>query len=209
MRTTLYETGRELVQNSPDLLCDVDVEADGVAGNGSVLSIGAVSPWGDKFYSELRPQTPELYVAGHREFCNSHGLEHARLMDEGKPPRQALEEFADWAQTIAHTHEISPGAVLASFNASYDFPLLDLAYRTAGVASPFGHSALCVKSLAMVLPHTSEVYDWQATRKSRLPPDIKPAQVFTHNALDDAIYQQQIHFAIVGLLHTRHQTTTR
>ena len=40
----LVERGRGIVQASGNLYIDLDVESDGIAGLGSLLSIGAVSP---------------------------------------------------------------------------------------------------------------------------------------------------------------------
>ena len=68
----------------------------------------------------------------------------------------------------------------------------------AAVENPFGVAGYCVKSLAMAL---GEIYDWRETGKSKLPLEIVPDGEFTHNALEDAIYQQSLHFAMVGKLH--------
>lgn len=51
----LQERGREIVLNAPVLYVDVDIEADGKAGHGSMLSIGAQSPTGESFYREIKP----------------------------------------------------------------------------------------------------------------------------------------------------------
>ena len=42
------------------------------------------------------------------------------------------------------------------------------------------------------------MWSWKATSKTNLPDTVSPDLVFTHNALDDAKYQQLQHFAMVG-----------
>ena len=192
----LVATGREIVQSAPQLYVDLDVEADGVAGYGSLLSIGAVSPWGEQFYRELRP-TSDLYIPENRLFCEAHGLQHARLLDEGVPPEQALRQLAEWEADLRSTYQKRGKSVLVAFNASYDFPLVNLEYARAKLDNPFGIAGYCVKSLAMAFQPD---YDWAMTSKNRLPEELIPDGDFTHNALEDAVYQQKLHFAMVGAL---------
>lgn len=196
---SLVATGKELVQAAPQLYVDLDVEADGFAGYGSLLSIGAVSPWGETYYQELKPSS-DLWVPGNREFCETHNLERERLMDEGVEPAAAMAELADWTNDIRTRYGKQGNAVLTAFNASFDFPHIDLEFRKAGIKSPYGIAGYCIKSLAHAL---SPQYDWRATAKGNLPSEIIPDGDFTHNALEDAIYQQKLHFALAGKLSER------
>ena len=190
-----YSRGREIVQEAPQLYIDLDVESDGIAGYGSLLSIGAVSPWGETFYRELKPST-DTWIPGNKEFCEAHGLQRERLIVEGIDGEQAIAELQTWQQELRERYQ-KRGAVLVAFNASYDFPLIDLEFKRAQLENPFGVAGYCIKSLAMRL---TDGYDWRATQKSSLPLDIKPAREFTHNALEDAEYQQHLHFAMIGKL---------
>lgn len=194
---SLVEQGRAIVQSSNNLYIDLDVESDGIAGYGSLLSIGAVSPWGETFYRELRP-TSDKYIAGNKEFCEQHGLARERLIREGVAAPDAMRDLANWERSLRERYAKQGKAVLVAFNASYDFPIIDLEYKRAAVENPFGVAGYCVKSLAMAL---GEIYDWRETGKSKLPREIVPDGEFTHNALEDAIYQQSLHFAMVGKLH--------
>lgn len=186
--------GREIVQHAPQLYIDLDVEADGVAGYGSLLSIGAVSPWGETFYRELYPHDEE-YIDGNRQFCEEHNLERQRLLREGIPANTAVGELADWSLWLKGKYQKQGKVVMAAFNASFDFPLVGREFERAGIDNPFGVAGFCIKSLAMVL---APGYDWSKTAKSRLPSDIVPPGDFTHHALEDAIYQQKLHFALAG-----------
>jgi hypothetical protein len=189
--------GREITQAAPQTYFDVDVEADGVAGYGSLLSVGAVSPWGETYYTELRPAS-ERFIASNRAFCEAHNLERERLMDEGQDPNEAMKELSEWVGDITTTYEKSR-AVFSAFNASFDFPWVDLAMREAELKNPFGVAGYCIKSLANQL--SGEQYDWRQTVKGRLPAEVVPEGDFTHNALEDAVYQQKIHSALVGKLN--------
>jgi hypothetical protein len=192
------ERGREVVQSAPELFIDIDIEADGVAGQGSLLSIGAVDPWGESFYRELKPVDEHGFLADYREFNDTHGMEHDRLLREGATPAEAMADFAKWAKERRAVHEKVGSIALVGFNASYDFPMVNLEFVRAGIDSPFGHAGYCVKSLAMGLRRDN--YSWKQTGKGRLPAEVLPEGDFTHHALEDAQYQQAIHYGLVGLL---------
>ncbi len=194
----LVERGREIVQASDNLYIDLDVESDGIAGYGSLLSVGAVSPWGETFYRELVP-TDEHYIDGNKAFCEQHGLSRERLLSEGAAPHEAMRDLAVWEKSLRDRYVKTGKTVLVAFNASYDFPLIDLEYKRAAIENPFGVAGYCVKSLAMAL---GETYDWRTTGKSKLPQEIIPDGEFTHHALEDAMYQQALHFAMVGKLYS-------
>ncbi len=191
-----YKVGIELVRAAPQLYMDIDVEADGKPGFGSMLSLGAVSAYGDEFYRELKPLYSR-WLPEQRKFCESHGLERERLLDEGHDPALAIIEFDEWSreQQIAYNKK---GLVFTAFNASFDFPLVDLYYAEIGLENPYQIAGYCIKSLAQALRLNN--YDWHATKKTALPAEILPKDNFTHNALEDAKWQQGLHFAMVGRL---------
>lgn len=198
----LVEKGKEIVQSAPQLYLDIDVESDGWPGYGSLLSIGAVSPWGEQFYRELRP-TSELYIPANREFVAQHGLEYERLCDEGIEPKEAVQELSIWQAELRERYGKIGKSVLTAFNASYDFPMLNLEYVKAALENPFDITGYCIQSLALAL---RPGYDWRTVSKNNLPNDIAPEGNFTHNALEDAIWQQELHFAMVGWLDVERTT---
>lgn len=192
----LVAHGQDILQQAPQLYIDLDVEADGVPGYGSLLSIGAVSPFGETFYTELQPSS-EKFLPSNRSFAEAHNLERERLIQEGEEPHSALRNLVSWTTDLTELHG-KDKAVLAAFNASFDFPWIDLATKEAGIQqNPFGVAGFCIKSLAMALPGE---YNWRKTTKGNLPTELVPPGDFTHNALEDAVYQQQIHFALAGKL---------
>ena len=201
----LHARGKEIIQNAPQLYFDVDVEADGIPGYGSLLSVGAVSPWGETYYAELKPSN-ERFLPSNRKFCEAHDLNHERLLEEGRDPVEAIEEFTEWIDdTTAKYDKKRP--VFSAFNASFDFPWVDLAMKEAGIfKNPFGVTGYCIQSLANQL---SNNYDWAQTSKGKLPVEIIPEGDFTHNALEDAVYQQKIHNALVGILKLEERLEVR
>ena len=191
----IFERGREIVLAAPQLYIDVDVEADGIAGHGSMLSIGAQSPTGESFYSEIRPVS-EDFKAGNREFCEQHGLERERLLREAPDFREVMEKFHIWTAEL--TEKTGRQPVFTAFNAAFDWAFVDLYFVKADYEkNPFGIAPFDLKSLS--LPLTNE-WDWTQTSKNKLPEVIIPEGDFTHHALEDAQYQQKLHFGMAALL---------
>ena len=191
----LWAKGKEIVLLAPQLYVDVDVEADGIAGYGSMLSIGAQSPTGESFYSEIKPYD-DNYLEGHREFCEAHGLSIDRLITEGHDINDVMETFRLWLRELEIKHAKEP--VFTAYNAAFDWAHVDLGFQLADVEeNPFGIAPFDLKSLAVPLTR-----DWNfvATKKRLLPPEIIPEGDFTHHALEDAQYQQKLHFGMAALL---------
>lgn len=192
----MVERGRQIVQDAPQAYIDLDVEADGIPGYGSLRSVGGITPWGEEFYAEIKPHS-ERFLPKQHQFCEDHGLERERLLTEGRELEDVMHELNNWTQDIVKKHE-KESAVLTAFNASFDYPWIDLGMKEAGIEhNPFGIAGFCIKSLAMSL---GDGYDWRETAKGNLPGFLIPEGDFTHNALEDAAYQQPIHFAMVGHL---------
>ncbi|MFZ1301198.1 MAG: hypothetical protein WAQ27_01295 [Candidatus Microsaccharimonas sp.] len=197
-KNELWERGRSIVLEAPQLYVDVDVEADGIAGYGSMLSVGAQSPTGESFYSEIRPYS-RLFLPGHREFCEEHGLERERLFAEAPDVEVAMNGLAQFIAGLEAKYAKKP--VLTAFNAAFDFAHVDLAFKEAHVEdNPFGFAPFDLKSLA--IPLTGD-WNFSLTKKSALPPEIVPDGDFTHHALEDAQYQQKLHFGMAALLSAR------
>lgn len=192
----LVEQGKEILTHAPQLYIDVDVEADGKPGYGSLLSIGAIAANGSEtFYVELKP-SEDSWVPSQRQFCEEHGLERDRLLEEGMEPHEAIRRFGNWTVTVADWYDKPP--VFSAFNAGFDFGFIDLYMARVNLENPYGIAPFDLKSATQSL---SGNWDWAQTSKGRLPAMLLPEGDFTHNALEDAIYQQKLHFALAGLLH--------
>lgn len=194
-KAEVFERGREIVLAARQLYVDVDIEADGIAGHGSMLSIGAQSPMGESFYQEIKPITND-FKPGNREFCEQHGLQRERLLQEAPDFKEVMTDFHSWVTDISKTAGKPP--VFTAFNAAFDWAFVDLYFIKAGYEkNPFGIAPFDLKSLA--LPLTGE-WDWTKTSKNKLPAIIIPEGDFTHHALEDAQYQQKLHFGMAALL---------
>lgn len=193
LREQLFFYGKQAVMDAPQLYVNVDVEADGVPGYGSLLSVGACSPYGENFYVELKPSSKQ-FVLSQREFCESHGLKRERLMHEGVDPSVALKRFMAWTSKLQDAYEIEP--VFTAFNAWFDYGFIALACAQDNVANLYGIAPFDLKSY---VPGVTGDLDWKATAKSKLPAIIQPEGDFTHHALEDAQYQQELHYGLVGL----------
>lgn len=218
LREFYTELGREiLVNRSPEMFIDFDVEGDGPAGFGSLCSIGAVAPTGETFYVEIKPQT-ERFSPGARAFCDKLGLTRDYLIEHGVSVEEAGLRFNTWTKSLKEKYR--KPAVATAFNAGYDWAHIDLALAVAAEEfpdefpsnpkilspqhNPFGIAPADTKSLALALPREGQdgiAWSWKMTSKSNLPDTVNPDMPFTHNALDDAKYQQLQHFAMVGLLN--------
>jgi len=195
----VMKDGAEIVARSPQLFIDVDIEADGIAGNGSMLSIGAKSVTGDSYYTEIKPSSDD-FIPANKDFCEQHGLSRDRLLEEAPDLMEAMTSFYKWIEEQSYKSDKQP--VFTAFNAAFDWAFVDLYFKKANLENPFGIAPFDLKSLAMAL---DSKWDWRDTRKDNLPEIIKPDRKFTHNALDDAEYQQEIHFAMAGLLARQNQ----
>lgn len=190
----LIRAGREIILAAPQLYIDVDIESDGWAGHGSMLSLGAIAPGGEKFYSEIKPLF-EDFVPSQRQFCEEHGLQRKRLFAVAPDYLEVVKAFSEWVSMLQEQTGKKP--VFAAFNAGFDFGFVQQYYLKAGIANPFGAAPFDLKSLALAV---NPGWDWSKTIKGNLPETVLPEGDFTHNALEDAEYQQQIHFALAGLL---------
>lgn len=197
-KEALWLQGQKIVEHAPQLYIDVDVEADGIAGYGSLLSLGAIAPSGEEYYSELRPRS-DIWIPSNRLFCENHGLERERLMDEARPSDEVIEEFNEW--TLELRRKTGKRAIFTAFNAGFDWGHVDLNFRLAGIENPYGVESFDTQSLANVL---APGWDWSRTDLSKLPFDIVPDKKFTHHALEDAKYQQKMHFGMAALLGTKY-----
>ena len=56
------QQGRELIIQAPQLFISVDIEADGIAGRGSILEIAGVSPDGQSIFSSLVFPKNQLFI---------------------------------------------------------------------------------------------------------------------------------------------------
>ena len=190
----LWERGREILLASPQLPISVDLEADGIAGHGSILQIGAKAITGEVFQSLVAPYSDD-FLAGHQEFNAQHGLDRDRLREMAPPHSSVAANLSLWLKGLQEVH--GKQLLFVGLNSGYDFSLLDTFFVKAGMENPFGHSSEDIKTLALLL---GEQWDWDNTKQSRMPSIILPENGLTHDALQDAEDQERMHLGMVAIL---------
>ncbi len=195
-----------------ELYISVDVEPDGhVPGTSSMVSLGACAAAirdedgalealdpeadGNSFYAILRPIT-DRYV---EKALRVTGFDRATLEREGRPPEEALPEFAAWIDGLAAEHDALP--VLAAYPLGFVWHFTQYYLQEYAGRSPFGQSAhLDMKSAYAALTH-SAVRD---AIKRRMPSALLgPKDSKTHHALDDAKGHVDL---LLGLLRWQDRT---
>lgn len=178
-----------------ELYISVDVEPDGhVPGPSSIVSLGAcaaalrdddgrirtLDPEDDAntFYAVLRPIS-DSYV---EKALRVTGFDRATLVRDGRPPEEALPDFATWIDALAAEHDALP--VLAAYPLGFVWQFTQYYLHEYAGRSPFGQSAhLDLKSAYAALAG-SAVRD---AIKRRMPSALLgPKDSKTHHALDDA-----------------------
>lgn len=162
----------------PDTFICVDVETAGpVPSLYALLSIGAclVEETNTTFYRELQPD----HAAFLPEALAISGLSLEDLSRNGAPPRQALQDFAEWVSRVT---PVGYRPVLVALNAPFDWSFVnDYFHRYLG-RNPFGHSALDIKAYYMGATGVT----WSETSLKHIAAHLHQDTVLVHNALRDA-----------------------
>jgi hypothetical protein len=175
-------------------LC-VDVEPDGhVPGLSSIVALGAcaaalrddegavhpLDPDAEQhaFYAVLRPIS-DRYV---EKALRATGFDRATLERDGRPPAEALPEFAAWIDGLTAEHDALP--VLAAYPLGFVWLFTQYYLHAFAGRSPFGQSAHYDMKSAYAALAGSAVRD---AIKRRMPSALLgPKDSKTHHALDDA-----------------------
>lgn len=181
----------------PEVFVSTDIEADGpIPGPHSMLSLGSVAldADGDELaaFSANLQTLPGAGPHPHTStFWHSHPEAWAACRRDPEPPLAVMQRYAAWLDGL-------PGPpVFVGHPATWDFAFVYwYLIRFAG-HSPFGHSALDMKTLAMALTGMP----FRDCRKRNFPAAWKPPGLHhTHVAVDDAREQGQIFAAMLRQL---------
>ncbi|HET7609362.1 MAG TPA: 3'-5' exoribonuclease [Gammaproteobacteria bacterium] len=168
-----------------EIYVSTDVEADGpVPGTNSMLSFASAAYTAEgkllgTFSANLEtlpgatanPKTAEWWLTQPEAW--------AACRRDPQPPEVAMREYAAWVGAL-------PGKpVFVAYPAGFDFVFVYWYLMRFVGQSPFGFSAIDIKSYAMALLKT----EYRHATKSRLPAHWFGTQAHTHIALDDAIEQ--------------------
>lgn len=169
-----------------EIYVSTDIEADGpIPGPYSMLSIGSAAYLADKtllgtFTANLEAlpgasQHPETMA-----WWGRHPAAWAACRSDPQPPEAAMQAYAAWLEGL-------PGRpVFASYPVAYDFLFVTWYLVRFTGSSPFGHSALDVKTLAMAALGGA----YQDSVKRNMPARwFDEDRRHTHHPLDDALEQ--------------------
>ena len=177
-----------------ELYISVDVEPDGhVPGTSSIVSLGACAAAirdDEGAIDRARPRASEHVLRRaapdhrpvRREGAARDGLRRATLERDGRPPEEALPEFAAWIDALAAEHDALP--VLAAYPLGFVWHFTQYYLHEFAGRSPFGQSAHYDMKSAYAALANSAVRD---AIKRRMPSALLgPKDSKTHHALDDA-----------------------
>lgn len=176
-----------------EIYVSTDVETDGpIPGPHSMLSLGSAAYSADRqllatFSVNLEtlpdaapdPQTARWW-AGQPEAW-------AACRSDPQPPEQAMARYVAWVDALGGR------PVFVAYPAGFDFLFVYWYLIRFTGASPFGHSALDIKSFAMALLKT----DYRASTKQNMPARWFERLPHSHIALDDAIEQGALFCAML------------
>lgn len=169
----------------PEIYVSTDVEADGpIPGPHSLLSLGSAAYLADKTlvgtFAVNLETLPE--ASGHPEtmaWWQTQGAAWKACRQDLQSPARAMQRYLAWLKAL-------PGQpVFVGYPAAYDFLFAQWYLLHFTGESPFAHSALDIKTLAMALLGT----DYRETTKQRMPKRWFDDLPHTHQALDDALEQ--------------------
>ena len=170
---------------SEEVYFSTDVETDGpIPGPHSMLSLGSAAYAADgtllgTFEANLRT-LPGAYP---HPVTMAWWKEHADAWDACRAdtvePADAMPAFAEWVRSF------SGKPVFVAYPAGFDFTFVYWYLVRFTGDSPFSHSALDMKTLAMALLKLP----YRDATKRAFPARWRPAHRHTHVALDDAIEQ--------------------
>lgn len=168
-----------------EIYVSMDVEADGpIPGPHSMLSFGAVALRADKttvaeFTANLEPLPDAAPHPRTMSWWDGFPEALAKARENPEPPAEVMPRFVQWLRQL-------PGRVtFVGQPAGYDFMWMYWYLVRFHGDSPFGHSALDVKTYAMAL--TRKPY--RDCVKKALPKEWDDGLPHTHVALDDARQQ--------------------
>lgn len=162
----------------------VDVEAAGPSPQiHAMLSLGAStldSP-PKTFYVELLPDK----LAFTEEAMGIHSLTFEALNQDGTPPQQAMQQFADWVASVTPENAVP---IFTAFNAPFDWMFVNSYFYEYLSYNPFGHKALDIKALFMGTHNTS----FSDTSHNQVCEHYGLISSLSHHALEDAIQESTL-----------------
>jgi hypothetical protein len=168
-----------------EVYVSTDVEADGpIPGPHSMLSFASAAFLADKtllstFYATLELLPGTSGHPGTMQWWQDHPEAWAASRQDPRPPEVVMPEYVHWLKNL-------PGKpVFVAYPAAYDFMFVYWYLIRFTGESPFSHSALDLKTLAMAILGK----EYRQSTKRTMPREWFGLIKHSHVALDDAIEQ--------------------
>ncbi len=168
-----------------EVYVSTDIEADGpIPGPHSMLSFASAAYLSDKTLIDTYQATLKTLpgASGHPDtmlWWKKHPKAWIASRADTRPPEEVMPEYVTWIKKL-------PGKpVFVGYPAAYDFMFIYWYLIRFVGHSPFSHSALDMKTLAMAILDK----EYRQSTKRNMPREWFDPIKHTHVALDDAIEQ--------------------
>jgi len=173
-------------QSFKEIFISTDVEADGpIPGPYSMLSLGSAAYLPDKTLVDTFSINLELLpgATGHpdtMDWWQTQPEAWAACRTSLESPESAMTQYSDWLTGFKQK------PIFVAYPVAFDFMFVDWYLHKFAGSSPFGYSALDIKTygMAMLKKHT-----YSGSTKRHYPKHWFDDLPHTHIALDDAIEQ--------------------
>ena len=173
------------MKGSPEIYVSTDVEANGpIPGINSMLSFGSAAYLADKtlvstFTANLETLPGAVASPKTMEWWQEQPEAWKACRENLQSPEKAMKDYLAWLKGL-------PGSpVFVGYPAAFDFMFVYWYLIRFTGESPFSHSALDIKTLAMALLKT----DYRKATKKNMPKRWFDPLPHSHRALDDAVEQ--------------------
>lgn len=184
------------MNNKTEIYVSTDVETDGpIPGVYSMLSFGSAAYLADKtlidtFTANLETLPGAIAHPKTMEWWNTQPEAFKTCRENLQNPKKAMDNYLVWLKNL-------PGIpVFVGYPATYDFMFVYWYLIRFTGESPFSHSALDIKTLAMSLLKT----DYRKSTKKHMPKKWFDALPHSHCALEDAMEQGALFCNMLGEL---------
>lgn len=191
------------MNKKPEIYVSTDVEADGpIPGMNSMLSFGSAAYLANKTLVSTFEANLELLPGATSnpktmEWWKTQPQAWEACRENLQSPEKAMAAYLAWLKDL-------PGIpVFVSYPASYDFMFMYWYLIRFTGESPFSHSALDIKTLAMALLKTH----YRKATKKNMPKRWFDDLPHSHKALDDAIEQGTLFCNMLGETITMQRQT--
>ena len=185
----------------PEIYISTDVETDGpIPGQYSMLSVGCAAYLADKtllgtFSANLETLSGATGHPRTMAWWETQKEAWAVHRKDTQPPEQAMHALLAWLKGL-------PGLpVFVGFPVTFDFSFVQWYLFKFTGTSPFRHSGIDLRTLAMSLTNSN----WQRTTKEFLPRNWYDPLPHTHVAVEDALEQGALFCNMLAEMRHNHQ----